>query len=325
MKRWFWLGILLIGNVITPVAFAMEFQRHEQTLIMSGPVVSGDLVQLKNVLQEGPSIKHVVLRNSWGGDAWTGYRVGEIFRDRQIETSVSGYCVSSCSRMFLGGIKRYFSDDYPPGRTFVGFHGHYNDQGQLNAKSVQELGLYRWILKHSDGKADEALVNRWIGIPQAKGMVAFMPQRSAELPATYFCQGTETKRPLGCEALQTDALTRGVITELTYKSSPDQVQLREKIQPELPASGYAKAEEVNKVPLDPQAGIENYQKFLIAPEPKAFAVSPDRQFWAWNSGSEDAIKSALQRCAARAKHLCALYAVDDKVVYTEPHTNNKAP
>lgn len=315
MKFQFGLIALLLGSLTSHVASAMEFQRHTQTLIMSGPVVAGDLAKLKDFLQEKPPIEHVVLRNSWGGDAWTGYRVGEIFREKRIETSVSGHCVSSCSRMFLGGIKRHFSNDYPPERTFVGFHGHYNSQGQLNTKSVQELGLYRWIIKHLDGKADEDLVKRWVNIPLANGMVAFLPQRTEGLPSTYFCHGTESKRPLGCEALPTDALTRGVVTASAYKPSPDQSELREKIHPQLIASGYASAEEINKVPLDPPAGIANYQKFLLASEPKAFAISLDRQFWAWNSGSDDVIKLALQRCAERAKQTCTLYATDEQVVF----------
>ena len=31
-----------------------------------------------------------------------------------MRTAVSGYCYSSCSRMFLGGSARYFTDDYMP-------------------------------------------------------------------------------------------------------------------------------------------------------------------------------------------------------------------
>lgn len=325
MSRFFWLVLLTLSSFNFSNALGMEFQRHGHTLVMSGAVVTGDLVKLKNILQETPTIQHVVLRNSWGGDAWTGYRVGEIFREQRIETSVSGYCVSSCSRMFLGGIKRYFSDDYSPEKTFVGFHGHYNNQGQLNSRSVQDQGLFRWIVKHSDGKADEALVNQWINIPLAQGMVAFMPQRATELPTTYFCQGTESKRPLGCEALQTNAFTKGVITDLSLKPSPDQVQLRQNFPPEPLASGYAKVDEIGKVPLDPKTGIDNYQKYLIATAPKAFAVAPDRQFWAWNSGNDEAVKSALSRCAERAKQTCLLYAVDDTVVYNMPLPNSKNP
>nr|WP_315136497.1 hypothetical protein [uncultured Limnohabitans sp.] len=321
MNRVFGLVLLILSSFNFSNALGMEFQGHERTLIMSGAVVTGDLVKLKNILQETPTIQHVVLRNSWGGDAWTGYRVGEIFRDQRIETSVSGYCVSSCSRMFLGGIKRYFSYDYSPEKTFVGFHGHYNNEGQLNSKSVQDQGLFRWIVKHSDGKADEVLVNQWINIAIAQGMVAFMPQRKAELPMTYFCKGTESKRPLGCEALQTNALTRGVITDLSLKPSPDQVQLRQTFMPAPSASGYATADEIGKVPLDLKAGIDNYQKYLNAMTPKAFAVAPDRQFWAWNTGDEESVKSALSRCAERAKQACLLYAIDETVVYSTPLTN----
>ena len=76
-----------------------------------------------------------------GGDARAGYRVGEMFRSRGLRTAVSGYCYSSCSRMFLGGAIRVFTDDFPPEYTNVGFHGHYDGDGRLDAKLVRLLGL----------------------------------------------------------------------------------------------------------------------------------------------------------------------------------------
>jgi hypothetical protein len=40
-----------------------------------------------------------------------------------MRTAVSGYCYSSCSRMFLGGNACYFTDDYLPETNNFGFHG----------------------------------------------------------------------------------------------------------------------------------------------------------------------------------------------------------
>ena len=60
-----------------------------------------------------------------GGDAPTGYKVGELFRQKGLRTAISGFCYSSCSRMFLGGKVRVLTDDAPPDATEVGFHGHY--------------------------------------------------------------------------------------------------------------------------------------------------------------------------------------------------------
>jgi len=38
---------------------------------------------------------------------------------------------------------------------------------------VQKGGLYTWILKYSDGKADPDLVKRWIAIEKNKGAANF--------------------------------------------------------------------------------------------------------------------------------------------------------
>jgi hypothetical protein len=59
--------------------------------------------------------------------------------------------------MFLGGSARYFTDDYLPANSNVGFHGHYDRMGHLNANLVRQYGLRDWIIKYSDGK----LTPRW--------------------------------------------------------------------------------------------------------------------------------------------------------------------
>ena len=220
--------------------------------------------------------------------------------------------------MFLGGKRRLFTDDYPIQKTYIGFHGHYNN-GKLNSQSVYSLGLYEWILKFSDGKADEALVKRWINIERASGMVAFMhPDLALKLNhSVFFCEGTEQVRPLDCEPLkETNAIDRGVATETLRITSPDQSTLPEKQRAkEFPASGYAQLGDISKVPLSTAAGIENYKKFLTSNSPKAFAVSNAKQVWAWNADNLNANELALQRCEDRAKQACVLYAVDEMVVF----------
>jgi hypothetical protein len=116
----------------------------------------------------------VILRNSGGGNAPAGYQVRQLLREHGVRTAVSGYCYSSCSRMFLGGSARYFTDDYLPETNNVGFHGHYDRMGHLNADLVRQYGLRDWIIKYSDGKADPALVERWINIPSSRGMIHFL-------------------------------------------------------------------------------------------------------------------------------------------------------
>ena len=75
--------------------------------------------------------------------------------------------------MFLGGATRYFTNDYLPENNNIGFHGHYDRNGRLDANLVRRYGLRDWIIKHSDGKADPVLVERWINLPYGRGMIHF--------------------------------------------------------------------------------------------------------------------------------------------------------
>lgn len=87
--------------------------------------------------------------------------------------------------------------------------------------------------------------------------------------------------------------------------------------PEKPrASGYAAITDTRKVPLVSATGQQEYQRFLNAGLPKAFAISPDGKFWAWNAGPFDAMAAALTRCRQRSQQTCSLYAVDEDVVWS---------
>jgi hypothetical protein len=225
------VGVVISGAMLCGGnAFAMTLAALGNTLILSGPVTGNELVMVKNAFAANPKIDLVVLRNSHGGEAWTGYRVGEFMREAGVTTAVSGYCVSSCSRMFLGGRQRLFTSDYPAERTYVGFHGHYNAQGDLDPLSVSKGGLYNWILTYSDGKADPELVKRWIAITKNRGSANFFhPDVAAALGhSVFFCDGQKSQKPTNCEPLETQALERGVITEERRIASPDQGALHEK-------------------------------------------------------------------------------------------------
>jgi len=296
---------------------AMDMKVVEKTVIMSGAVMNGDLGKFESVLSENPSIETVVLRNSHGGDVQSGYRIGEMIRARGLSTALSGYCISSCSRMFLGGKQRRFTDDYKPDKTFVGFHGHYDSNGNINRQEVYRNGLFEWVVKYSDGKADKELVKKWVDIYRANGMVAFMhpSANNTRNVKAFFCQGNEQKRPMSCEALDADALMLGVITDIVFVQSADRAELLRLRQINAIDSGYANINDSERVPLDSSAGIDNYKKFLQSDEPKAFAVAKNRKHWAWNSGAEDAEELALKRCEDRSGQKCILYAVDGTVVY----------
>jgi len=126
--------------------------------------------------------------------------------------------------MFLGGSTRYFTDDYMPEYNNVGFHGHYDRMGRLNANLVRQYGLRDWIIKYSDGKADPALVERWINIPYSRGMIHFfhpgLVKRAGA--STFRCQGEESAGSVfACEPIDKTALDLGIITSLETVHSAD--------------------------------------------------------------------------------------------------------
>src|SRR5690242_7897907 len=95
--------IVIIMALIPAQSFGMELKVAGTQLILSGPVVGDEPGKVREALASSPGIETVILRNSGGGNAPAGYQVGQLLRERGLRTAVSGYCYSSCSRMFLGG------------------------------------------------------------------------------------------------------------------------------------------------------------------------------------------------------------------------------
>jgi hypothetical protein len=221
------VSAIAVLATLCATAHAMEMVVTGNTIILSGAVKGDEPSLVKAAFAANPQIDLVVLRNSYGGDANAGYRVGEYLREIGVTTAVSGYCISSCSRMFLGGKTRLFTDDYPPDRTFVGFHGHYSVTGNLDRASTEKRGLYDWIIRFSDGKADPELVKRWVTIQKNNGAANFFhPDVATHLGhSVFFCDGWQRKKPTECETIPTDAIARGVATDTRRISSPDKATL----------------------------------------------------------------------------------------------------
>jgi hypothetical protein len=308
--------------ILSSSASAMSFKILGDQLILSGRVVDGDYATAKDALRAHPEIRTAILRDSPGGHISSGYSIGELFRQLGVGTAVSGKCYSACSRMFLGGTERRFTDDYSPAATQIGFHGHYQADGRLNPELVQRFGLKRWVIKYSDGKADPDLVERWINIPVNKGMLHFYHPVLAQTKgaSSFLCQGTEPtrQRNFGCEKIGKSAVDVGVVTSTEFVRSNDYAELRAAFANRPPNTGYAAISDLGKVPLSSSRGLEEYTRFLEAEAPKAFAVAPGQDTWAWNSETWDAMTLALSRCEQRAGQPCFLYAVDEDVVWQIP-------
>ena len=310
------VAAILVAHAMPAEAMEITVKGHQ--VVLTGPVIGDDFGKVKKILANDPTIDTAILRNSPGGDAPTGYRIGSFFRAKGLRTAVSGYCYSSCSRMFLGGKTRYFTNDFPPEYTDVGFHGHYNNC-HLARAVVERLGLKNWIIKYSDGKADPALVERWINIPLCSGMAHFFHPElfKRDGVSTFMCQGDEpmARSVLGCEPIHKTALDLGVVTSLEIVRSDDQGEIQARLPKRPKATNFAAIEDIKMVPLLNDAGRQGYQRFLAAGLPRAFVISRSGS-WAFKAGGFDAITPALSRCAEVAKQTCKLYAVDDDVVWS---------
>lgn len=186
-------GLMLVLSV--PSARAMIMEVVENQAILSGEVVRGDLFRFTTLLDQNRQIDTVILRNSHGGDSRTGYDIGATIRNHRLITAVSGYCESSCSRMFLGGVERRFASDTAPGKTRVGLHGNYeHGDGRLSLSAMEQL--QKFIAEYTGGKADPELVKRWTQIPNRKGMIYFFDSSRLKRKdgiSVFLCDGDEAR------------------------------------------------------------------------------------------------------------------------------------
>jgi dienelactone hydrolase len=79
------------------------------------------------------------------------------------------------------------------------------------------------------------------------------------------------------------------------------------------ATHFAPIEDMAAVPYLNAAGREAYGKYNTLRKPKAFVIAPDGA-WSLSSLGDDPISSAMQSCEKMHVN-CALYAVDDMVVW----------
>jgi len=225
--------LALIALMAVSSAVAMDMKTCDTQVILSGHVDGTEYARLNAVFAAQPTVKVAVLRNSPGGDANTGYRVGALFREKGITTYVSGFCRSSCSRFFLGGQERFFTDDFPAEQTHVGFHSNYRKDGSIVPGAPERL--WRFVKKYADGKADAALVNWWIHLADRRGFVYFFHPQALKRPdhrSVLLCQGHEPRRERWsqCEKISGhDALSMGIVTSLEVKRSCDAESSRQAV------------------------------------------------------------------------------------------------
>jgi hypothetical protein len=101
---------------------AMDFHVHGHQITMSGDVTCADGYVLADLMvrlrAQGKTINTLVMRNSNGGSVLGGYDIADLARRNHLKAVASGYCISACSMMFVGGVERAF--DGGPNKDIVG-------------------------------------------------------------------------------------------------------------------------------------------------------------------------------------------------------------
>ncbi len=91
--------------------------------------------------------------------------------------------------------------------------------------------------------------------------------------------------------------------------------------PRPPKTDYAELSDVSRLPHLDERRRELYQKFLTLPHPRAFSISPTGNV-GWANGGIDPLSRSLALCEGATKRVCALYAVDDDVVWNADARKN---
>lgn len=221
MKRIF-VGVL--GLFLALSAQAMNLLVQGNTLFASGPV-EDDYGKFTDALAK-PGIERVVLLNSPGGDLWTGMNVGRLIASKGLHTVVAGYCISSCSIMFMGGQTRSFSSVYPPRGTLLGIHGPHN----LQTKRVNPLAagqIYAFFKQQIGERFNADIINKALYEMEDAGALlrVYHPIRPPAL-LSHHCRAVQTPRKDCTDFKDHDALTLGLITstELTSLELPESLR-----------------------------------------------------------------------------------------------------
>jgi len=200
---------------------AMRFEIVGETLILSGPVVDGDLPRMRDALMHR-GLRHVLLHQSPGGDAWTGQRLGHEIRDARLNTLISGRCASACGYMFLGGVERRLTDGMPVRENRLMLHGAWDPAtGKTRPDLAPELATH--ILRMTGGKYPKELVEATVNSAHPQDFMEFaITPRMLRMPhprGVFQCligpdQQRQCKELGGYSALSTGVVTHADIVEL---------------------------------------------------------------------------------------------------------------
>ena len=118
-------------------------QVDNTTIAVTGLINPGITRQLKDYIKRNSDVVLIEL-NSTGGNIFEARGVAKLILQNNLNTHVSGQCLSSCTTIFIAGVKRTLSEN-----AKLGFHQYRIDSNKLFAPNVdteKELKLgYRYF------------------------------------------------------------------------------------------------------------------------------------------------------------------------------------
>lgn len=101
---------------------------------------------------------------------------------------------------------------------------------------------------------------------------------------------------------------------------PTEISITLAETPRLPASGFARIDDLNALPYLTASGRDAYRHYLSQSLPRAFAMS-DSGAWSWAEDGDDPSSRAMAACQKNSKTPCRLYSIDQDVVWQSPGSN----
>lgn len=199
-------------------------------LILSGRASGNELKLVRDAVAEhGDRIKFVILRDHSGRTENDDlYRIAEIIADRGWHTAVSGFCGTACSKIFLGGVQRHFTDDKSPAQTSLMFGSTTYARDPTTASNMNKIrasasprGDYKyqeWMKLRTGNRISQSTLDRLFLDEASVRYLHFYDSKRlgrTDGVSMLYCDGKEApaKRWTECEKItDTDVYKEGIMT-----------------------------------------------------------------------------------------------------------------
>ncbi|AIY41531.1 autotransporter [Collimonas arenae] len=220
-------------TTIAPHADAMNMHVNGNQIILSGDVTvnDGDLFadMLGRLRESGRKIDTLVLRNSNGGATFSGYAIADMARRWGLKTVASGYCISSCSGMLIGGAQRAFADNDQPWMAhtpvsdsvgqFIGIHGVSMGDAYADAKTQKDW--YEFFVKGLGTTGQDNTLVKDAFSDHGASFARIWDPASGKNPGIYWCHSDCSKPDQYRAYPQNDVYNTSFITQRKPETTND--------------------------------------------------------------------------------------------------------